>query len=134
MRAQVIVLSVIRELHTTAIVQLLPSNAVLKCHVRNCEGNLQQGKRATLCVCAYTPPVLQVDLELLVDFEKTSEGSSSQSSAQESLKKSLAVTGSSSSKDVIENRGPKLLRQLAPTFGTPLEHKRKRQYFSVIVP
>lgn len=129
MRAQVTVLSVIRELHTIAIVQLLPSNAVLKCHVRNCEGNLQQGKRATLCVCAYTPPVLQVDLELLVDFEKTSEGSSSQSSAQESLKKSLAVTGSSSS-----NRGPNLLRQLAPTFGTPLEHKRKRQCFSVIGP
>ena len=121
MRAQVTVLSVIRELHTIAIVQLLPSNAVLKCHVRNCEGNLQQGKRATLCVCAYTPPVLQVDLELLVDFEKTSEGSSSQSSAQESLKKSLAVTGSSS--------GPNLLRQLAPTFGTP---QRKRQCFSVI--
>jgi len=110
---------VIRELHTIAIVQLLPSNAVLKCHVRNCEGNLQQGKRATLCVCAYTPPVLQVDLELPVDFEQTSEGSSSQSSAQ-------AVTGSSS--------GPNLLRQLAPTFGTPLEHKRKRQCFSVIGP
>jgi hypothetical protein len=125
MRAQVTVLSVIRELHTIAIVQLLPSNAVLKCHVRNCEGNLQQGKRATLCVCAYTPPVLQVDLELPVDFEQTSEGSSSQSSAQESL----AVTGSSSS-----NRGPNLLRQLAPTFGTPLEHKRKRQCFSVIGP
>ena len=120
MRAQVTVLSVIRELHTIAIVQLLPSNAVLKCHVRNCEGNLQQGKRATLCVCAYTPPVLQVDLELPVDFEQTSEGSSSQSSAQESL----AVTGSSSS-----NRGPNLLRQLAPTFGTP---QRKRQCFSVI--
>lgn len=125
MRAQVTVLSVIRELHTIAIVQLLPSNAVLKCHVRNCEGNLQQGKRATLCVCAYTPPVLQVDLELPVDFEQTSEGSSSQSSAQESL----SVTGSSSS-----NRGPNLLRQLAPTFGTPLEHKRKRQCFSVIGP
>ena len=65
MQARVLILSLLRdrfESQTTAVVQLLLSNAVLKCQVLNIAGNLHKGRHATLSVCAYNPPFLQVNL------------------------------------------------------------------------
>jgi|LauGreDrversion4_2_1035121.scaffolds.fasta_scaffold1979310_2 hypothetical protein len=82
MQARVIVLSVFRESDTRALatVQCLKSNAVLKCLVRNCPSNLQKDNHATLCVCAYKPPFLEVNLEqnLEVKWEPKLEGGSLQ--------------------------------------------------------
>ena len=78
MRANVIFLSVLSDHKTTAVVQVLDTNAVLKCQVRDCPPNIHKGQRATLCVYTYNPPFFEVNLEALTQAttEATTEATS----------------------------------------------------------
>jgi hypothetical protein len=87
MRANVIILSVLSDHKTTAVVQVLDTNAVLKCQVRDCPPNIQKGQHATLCVYAYNPPVLEVNFEALTQAtrETTREASTESTSRRKRM-------------------------------------------------
>ena len=56
-------LRVLRDGKTSVVVQVLESNAVLKCEVKNSSTHhLQQGQTATIQSLEYDPPVLRVSI------------------------------------------------------------------------
>jgi hypothetical protein len=118
MRERVLILSVCKdrfERQTTAVVQLLLSNAVLKCQVVNVGANLHKGQHATLSVCAYNPPFLQVNLEH--DSEQDCEQDCVQHCAQDFKQ--------------IEEKGTEELLEES-TSQERQESKPKRPFFTVI--
>ena len=63
METRVLVLRLLRDASTSVVVQVLHSNAVLKCEVtRNHTKNLEPGQTATLRVLAYEPPNIRVSI------------------------------------------------------------------------
>ena len=102
METRVPVLRLLRDASTSVVVQVLHSNAVLKCEVtRNHTKNLEPGQTATLRVLAYEPPLIRV-----------------------SIADNSAGTGTASATKLHANTGSE--KQLRNTTATP----RKRMRFS----
>ena len=63
MEARVLVMRVLHDAKTSVIVQVLHSNAVLKCEVmQDSTKNLGEGQTATICVLEYKSGVIRVSI------------------------------------------------------------------------
>ena len=105
-------LRVLRDGKTSVVVQVLESNAVLKCEVKNSSTHhLQQGQTATIQSLEYDPPVLRVSINSINSMNSINSINSI-NSMKSGAEAETSCAPCSDTKDILSTQQPRLRKRM----------------------
>ena len=108
-------LRVLRDGKTSVVVQVLESNAVLKCEVKNSSTHhLQQGQTATIQSLEYDPPVLRVSINSINSMNSINSTNSINCihSMKSGAEAETSCAPCSDTKDILSTQQPRLRKRM----------------------